>query len=151
MEWRWNEEEQKWEDLRPLLCSAGAPGSVVIVTTRSEQVASIMGTLPSHMISYLNQDDSWELFRKKAFCREEDEQPKLVEIGKCIVKKCKGLPLALKTIGGLMCYKQQVQEWEAIAGCNSWGDIGTSNEILSILKLSYIHLSIEMRQCFAFC
>ncbi|TVU04756.1 hypothetical protein EJB05_47890, partial [Eragrostis curvula] len=147
----WNEAEQKWRDLRSLLCSAGASGSVVIVTTRSQQVASIMGTLPSHTLSYLNQDDSWELFRKKAFCKDEDEQPELVVIGKRIVKRCKGLPLALKAIGGLMCYKQQVQEWEAIAGCNSWDDVGASNDILSILKLSYLHLSLEMRQCFAFC
>ncbi|KAF0898277.1 hypothetical protein E2562_007131 [Oryza meyeriana var. granulata] len=63
----WNEEQQKWEELRPLLHSAGAPGIVVVVKTRSQRVESIMGTLPAQMLSYLSQDDSWELFRKRAF------------------------------------------------------------------------------------
>ncbi|EAZ43527.1 hypothetical protein OsJ_28144 [Oryza sativa Japonica Group] len=147
----WNEEEHKWEELRPLLHSAGAPGSVVLVTTRSQRVASIMGTVPAHTLSYLNHDDSWELFRKKAFSKEEEQQPEFAEIGNRIVKKCKGLPLALKTMGGLMSSKKRIQEWEAIAGSKSWEDVGTTNEILSILKLSYRHLPLEMKQCFAFC
>uniref|UniRef100_A0A0D3H2S3 Uncharacterized protein n=1 Tax=Oryza barthii TaxID=65489 RepID=A0A0D3H2S3_9ORYZ len=148
----WNEEEHKWEEMRPLLHSAGAPGSVVLVTTRSQRVASIMGTVPAHTLSYLNHDDSWELFRKKAFSKEEEEQqPEFAEIGNRIVKKCKGLPLALKTMGGLMSSKKRIQEWEAIAGSKSWEDVGTTNEILSILKLSYRHLPLEMKQCFAFC
>ncbi|XP_006660345.1 putative disease resistance protein RGA1 [Oryza brachyantha] len=147
----WNEEEQKWEDLRPLLHSAGGPGSAIVVTTRSQRVASIMGTLPAHMLSYLDQDDSWELFRKRAFSKEEEEQPELAEVGKRIVSKCKGLPLALKTMGSLMSSKKQIQEWEAIAASKSWDDVGTTNQILSILKLSYRHLTLEMKLCFVFC
>ncbi|KAJ1269472.1 hypothetical protein BS78_07G214400 [Paspalum vaginatum] len=44
----WNEDQNKWEeDLRPLLCSSiGGLGSMIVVTSRSRQVAEIMGTLP---------------------------------------------------------------------------------------------------------
>lgn len=31
----WNEDEQKWAELRPLLYSIGGSGSIVVVTTRS--------------------------------------------------------------------------------------------------------------------
>jgi adenylate kinase family enzyme len=43
-----NEEQEKWEDeLKPLLCtSIGGSGTMIVVTSRSQQVAAIMGTLP---------------------------------------------------------------------------------------------------------
>ncbi|XP_062191967.1 disease resistance protein RGA2-like [Phragmites australis] len=145
----WNEDKLKWEDdLKPLLCTCiGASGSMIVVTSRSQKVASIMGTLPPHELACLSEDDSWELFSKKAFSKGVQEQEEFVMIGRRIVNKCKGLPLALKTMGGLMSSKQQVLEWEAIAESNRCGN----DEILSILKLSYKHLSSEMKQCFAFC
>ncbi|CAO2177228.1 unnamed protein product [Urochloa humidicola] len=150
----WNEEQHKWEnDLKSLLCfSNGGSGSMIVVTSRSQQVASIMGTLPPHELAYLSEDDSWKLFTKKAFNNiEAQEQPvELFTFGKCIVNRCKGLPLALKTMGGLMSTMHQVQEWETIAESNM-GDTIRGNEVLSILKLSYGHLSSELKQCFAFC
>uniref|UniRef100_A0A0E0NDL0 Rx N-terminal domain-containing protein n=1 Tax=Oryza rufipogon TaxID=4529 RepID=A0A0E0NDL0_ORYRU len=97
----WNEEKKKWEeDLKPLLSSVGGgDGSVILVTTQSQRVASIMGTLEYHNPACLSDDDSWELFSKKAFSKEVQQQAELVTAGKLIVKKCKGLPLALKTMG----------------------------------------------------
>ncbi|PUZ52519.1 hypothetical protein GQ55_6G276800 [Panicum hallii var. hallii] len=149
----WNEDQRKWEDdLKPLMCSRiGGSGSMIVVTSRSRQVASIMGTLPPHELVCLSEDDSWELFSKKAFSDGVQEQADLVTIGRRIVNKCKGLPLALKTMGGLMSSKHQVQEWEAIADCNISDTNRGKDEVLPILKLSYKHLSPEMKQCFAFC
>jgi hypothetical protein len=148
----WNEEKRKWEDgLKPLLCSLGGPGSVILVTCRSQQVASIMATLEPHELACLSDDDSWELFSRKAFCNGIEDRPELVSIGRGIVKKCRGLPLALKTIGGLMSSKQQVHEWKAIEERSIGDNACSKNEIISVLKLSYRHLSSEMKQCFAFC
>uniref|UniRef100_A0A0E0LXI5 Uncharacterized protein n=1 Tax=Oryza punctata TaxID=4537 RepID=A0A0E0LXI5_ORYPU len=148
----WNKDENKWnEDLRPLLNSVGGPGSIIVITTRDQRVASIMKTLQPYEPKYLNEDESWELFSMRAFGRDVQEQEDLVTIGKCIVDKCKGLPLALKTMGGLMSSKQQVHEWEAIARSNIGDSVKGKDEILSILKLSYKHLPSEMKQCFAFC
>ncbi|VAI68520.1 unnamed protein product [Triticum turgidum subsp. durum] len=57
----WNEDERKWEDvLKPLLCSVGGPGSVIVVTTRSQKVASIMQTLGPHKLACLSEQDSWK-------------------------------------------------------------------------------------------
>ncbi|VAH12251.1 unnamed protein product [Triticum turgidum subsp. durum] len=78
----WNEDESKWEDLlKPLLCSVGGPGSVILVTCRSKQVASLMGTLGPHELACLSEDDSWKLFSKKAFGNGVEEQAELVTIG----------------------------------------------------------------------
>ncbi|KAF8754405.1 hypothetical protein HU200_011503 [Digitaria exilis] len=65
--------------------------------------------------------------------------------------KCKGLPLALNTMGGLLSSKQQVQEWKDIAECNIGDTSRGKDDVVAILKLSYKHLSSEMKQCFAFC
>uniref|UniRef100_A0A0D9XAD7 NB-ARC domain-containing protein n=1 Tax=Leersia perrieri TaxID=77586 RepID=A0A0D9XAD7_9ORYZ len=145
-------EEKRWEDdLKPLLNSVGAPGSIIIVTTRSRRVASIMGTLRPYELACLTEDESWELFSRKAFGRGVQEQAVLVNIGRRIAKTCKGLPLALKTMGGLMSSKQQVKEWEAIARSDIGDNVRGKDEILSLLKLSYRHLPSEMKQCFTFC
>ncbi|TVU05132.1 hypothetical protein EJB05_48284, partial [Eragrostis curvula] len=149
----WNEEQRKWEDdLKPLLCSSiGGSGSRIVVTSRNEKVASIEGTLPPYELKCLNEDDSWKLFSQKAFSNGVQEQADLVTAGKRIVKKCNGLPLGLKTMGGLMSSKQHISEWEDIAKSNLGATASGKDGILSILKLSYMQLPSEMKQCFAFC
>ncbi|KAL6900678.1 hypothetical protein ACP4OV_005354 [Aristida adscensionis] len=149
----WNEEQYKWEEiLKPLLCSCtGGSGSMIVVTTRSQRVASIMGTLPPHELVSLGEDDSWALFSRKAFSKGVQEQIELVTIGRSIVSKCKGLPLALNAMGALMSSKRTVQDWVAIAESDISDTNRGKDEVLSVLKLSYRHLSSEMKQCFAFC
>ncbi|XBI05964.1 hypothetical protein VPH35_134038 [Triticum aestivum] len=147
----WNEDKRMWEDeLKPILCSIGGPGSVIVVTCRSKQVTSIMCTIKPHELVFLNEEDSWELFSSKAFSNGE-EQEELLTIGRRIVNKCGGLPLALKTMGGLLSSKQNVQEWKAIEESDIRHNDGGKYEVMSILKLSYKYLSFEMKQCFAFC
>ncbi|XP_044444369.1 putative disease resistance protein RGA1 [Triticum aestivum] len=95
----WNEDESKWEDvLKPLLCSIGGSGS----------------TLRPRKITCLNEQDSWEVFAQNAYSNGGQEEIELTSIGRCIVNKCRGLPLALRTMGGLLGSYQQVQEWKAI-------------------------------------
>ncbi|VAI82927.1 unnamed protein product [Triticum turgidum subsp. durum] len=62
----WNDEKRMWEDeLKPLLCCVGGQGSVIVVTCRSKQVASIMATVKPHELAFLSEEDSWELFSNK--------------------------------------------------------------------------------------
>ncbi|KAM3207805.1 hypothetical protein ACQJBY_062836 [Aegilops geniculata] len=148
----WNEKKRMWDDeLKPLLCSVGGPGSIIVVTCRSKQVASIMCTVKPHELTFLSEEDSWELFSNKAFSNGVQEQTELVTIGRHIVKKCGGLPLALKTMGGLLSSKQLVHEWKSIEESNIGDNVGGKYEVMPILKLSYKHLTSEMKQCFAFC
>ena len=57
----WNEDAQKWLLLKPSL-SKGADGSKIIVTTRSQRVAEIMGTVAEYKLSFLGKDDCLSLF-----------------------------------------------------------------------------------------
>ncbi|PKU83540.1 Putative disease resistance protein RGA1 [Dendrobium catenatum] len=147
----WSESHEKWDSLRALL-TVGAKGSKVIVTTRNEHVASIMGTISPYRLSNLSFDDCWLLFERRAFGNEVERNPDFVAIGKEIVKKCGGVPLAAKALGGLLRFKRTESEWLAIKDNELWKLASDENyEVLPALKLSYDHLSSCLKQCFAYC
>ncbi|XP_048546209.1 putative disease resistance protein RGA3 [Triticum urartu] len=146
----WNEDGQKWKDMLSLLCSDAGPGSAIIVTCRSEQVASIMGTLPTHHISLLKEDQSWELFHTNAFGRTVEKTEEIISVAKSIVHKCKGLPLAIKTIATLLHLKDHSQ-WFSVLDSDVWKNDILTTRIVPALQLSYDHLKSEEKICFSFC
>ncbi|XP_059641637.1 putative disease resistance RPP13-like protein 1 isoform X2 [Cornus florida] len=132
--------------------SVGAPGSKIIITTRNANVASIMRTVPALFLKKLNDDDCLSLFAQNALQRRNfDAHPDLKEVGEKIVKKCDGLPLAAKTLGGLLRKELCQYEWENILNSKIWELSPGRSGILPALRLSYHHLSSHLKQCFAYC
>ncbi|XP_015865627.3 putative disease resistance protein RGA3 [Ziziphus jujuba] len=147
----WNEKEEEWDRLKYVL-DCGSNGSSIVVTTRLKKVASIMGTTSMHYLSGLSEDHCWLLFKQRAFGDDEsEEQTNLVKIGKGIVRKCGGVPLAAKTLGSLMRFKREESQWLSVMKSEIWNLPQDENSILPALRLSYLHLPIELRRCFAFC
>ncbi|KAK4489714.1 hypothetical protein RD792_000348 [Penstemon davidsonii] len=148
----WNEDQEEWSVLKSFL-ACGSSGASIIVTTRLKSVAGIMSTFPSHQLTGLSEEDCWFLFKKRAFERQEEEgeYPNLEAIGKQIVKKCVGVPLAAKTLGGLLRFKRNEKEWSQMKESEIWDLPQTDTSILPALRLSYNHLPLRLRQCFAFC
>ncbi|KAG4950200.1 hypothetical protein JHK86_043439 [Glycine max] len=144
----WNESRLKWEAVQnALVC--GAQGSKILVTTRSEEVASTMRS-KEHKLEQLQEDYCWQLFAKHAF-RDDNlpRDPVCPEIGRKIVKKCKGLPLALKSMGSLLHNKPFAREWESVLQSEIW-ELKDSG-IVPALALSYHHLPPHLKTCFAYC
>ncbi|XP_048320589.2 putative disease resistance protein RGA3 [Ziziphus jujuba] len=146
----WNEHQDHWESLKNVL-ACGINGSSILVTTRLQNVARIMGTIPMHELFGLPEDDCWSVFKHRAFGNDSEERPSLVKIGKEIVRKCKGNPLATKTLGSLLRFESEEKEWVSIKESELWNLPQDETSILPALKLSYLHLPIELRRCFAFC
>ncbi|XP_028121471.1 putative disease resistance protein RGA4 [Camellia sinensis] len=152
----WNENLDKWECMRnSLLGIDGSRGSKIIATTRSMRVVSTMRTSPSltHHLSQLSENESWTMFRKRAFANGgPTETPNLVAIGRKMMEKCKGLPLAIKSLGGLMYSKKHFHEWELIKNSEIWRSTEIKEGIQPILRLSFDHLpSPYLKHCFAYC
>ena len=147
----WNEDVQKWGQLTTLL-PVGANGSKILVTTRSTKIASIMEIDSPYFVKGLKYDESWELFESLAFKKgEEKMHPNLVAIGKDIVKMCKGVPLVIRTLGRVLCYKTQESHWLSIKNNKNLILLGDKNDIVAVLRLSYDNLPIHLKQCFAYC
>ncbi|KAG8365034.1 hypothetical protein BUALT_Bualt18G0061000 [Buddleja alternifolia] len=68
-----------------------------------------------------------------------------------IVKKCGGVPLAIKALESLMSFKSHESEWLAIKESEIWHLGVDENCILPALRLSYDNLMPHMIQCFAYC
>ncbi|KAH0741410.1 hypothetical protein KY290_034453 [Solanum tuberosum] len=146
----WNEDQHKWDNLKAVL-KVGARGASVLVTTRLERVGSIMGTLQPYKLSNLSQEDCCSLFMQHAFGQQEEMNPNLVAIGTEIVKKSGGVPLAAKTLGGLLRFERKEREWEHLRDSEIWNLPQDESSIMPALKLSYHHLPLDLRQCFTYC
>ncbi|XP_056165415.1 putative disease resistance RPP13-like protein 1 [Syzygium oleosum] len=146
----WNENYGNWTILlKPF--QSGAKGSKIIVTTRNFRVAEIARARP-YTLKELSRDACVTLFAFHALgVGNFNRHPNLEELGLKIVEKCQGLPLAVKTLAGLLSFKVSPHEWEAILNSKIWDLPEESNDILPALKLSYLHLPSYLRRCFAYC
>jgi hypothetical protein len=135
--------------------SEGLPkgnGSSVIITTRLVEVLTKMEVSKArmHKPDILNSNNSWLLFRKIAFAASGGDctKPELEKIGKEIVQKCNGLPLAIKAIGGMLLYKSHYHEWKRIAD-NFRDELGENDDtVMPSLQLSYDELPPYLKSCF---
>ncbi|XP_027339240.1 putative disease resistance protein RGA3 [Abrus precatorius] len=145
----WNEDRAKWIELKDLI-NTGAVGSKVLVTTRSNSIASMMGTVPSYNLAGLSLENCLSLFIRWAFTEgEEKKHPNLVEIGKDIVKKCRGVPLAVRTLGSSLFSNFDLDSWEFVRKHEIWNLKQKKDDILPALKLSYDQMPSNLRHCFA--
>ncbi|KAK6140417.1 hypothetical protein DH2020_025844 [Rehmannia glutinosa] len=145
----WNENYEKWDAfLRPF--AVGLPGSKVLVTTRSNGIASMVGSVPSYQVNLLTHEDCISLLAQHALGKRNfDEHPDLKRIGEKLARKCKGLPLAAKTLGGLLRSKESPAEWEDVLYSKIW-NLPRDNNILPVLRLSYHHLPPHLKHLFAY-
>ncbi|PRQ21241.1 putative P-loop containing nucleoside triphosphate hydrolase, leucine-rich repeat domain, L [Rosa chinensis] len=128
----------------------GAQGSKIIVTTRDSNVAKMMKATRIHNLEGISGDDCWKVFEQHAPLNLNNDMPAVSEsLKKKIVAKCNGLPLAARTLGGLLCSKER-DEWEEILNNKMWSLSDTSG-ILPVLKLSYHYIPSNLKRCFAYC
>ncbi|CDP21257.1 unnamed protein product, partial [Coffea canephora] len=150
----WTEDDSKWEPFQNSL-KDGAPGSVILVTTRSHRVAAVVGTTHTHQMALMSDSDCWLIMQRIAFGgRSEEWRKKRESIGQKIAEKCKGLPLAAKTMGSLLRLKDTVQQWQNVLDSEIWQleeELSPEQKLFPHLYLSYNELSPELKRCFSYC
>ncbi|XP_019184033.1 PREDICTED: putative late blight resistance protein homolog R1A-10 [Ipomoea nil] len=140
---------EAWDDVSNCFPDDGN-GSRVLLTTRLAEVANYTSSDNDffHHMQLLDQTDSWNLFCEKT---GKSRGAEFEIIGKPIVEKCKGLPLAIVVVAGLFSKLNTLNEWENIAKAL---DSSTTTTIaatcLKILSLSYNHLPHHLKACFLY-
>ncbi|XP_031091145.1 putative late blight resistance protein homolog R1B-17 [Ipomoea triloba] len=122
-------------------------GSRILLTSRLKVIAeyTCSGNTPINM-PFLDADESWNLyckvFGKTGFFQVFEQ------IGRDIVEKCKGLPLAITLVASLLSKtEEKVEKWKNVAE----SVIGDSNEACSrVLYLSYNQLPHHLKACFLY-
>ncbi|CAI0428301.1 unnamed protein product [Linum tenue] len=146
----WEENIESWELLGKYLV-VGAPGSKVLVTTRSTRVAEVGGNVVPYLLQGLSIDESWNLFVKKALNGKAPRNPAAEKTGRLILGKCGGVPLAIGTISGILRSKNPDFEWQLFLQDEFESTSKDENAIVSTLKLSFDHLPSHMKKCFTYC
>ncbi|XP_031248363.1 putative disease resistance protein RGA3 [Pistacia vera] len=144
----WTENSENWENLKCTL-KCGSLESRILVTTRKENVANAIGTTNIISLGILPEKECWSLFCQLAFSGKTNEE--FEEIGKKIVEKCKGLPLAVKTLGSLLRFKRTSEEWESVLNSEIWELKEVEQKIFPPLLFSYYDLSPRLKKCFSYC
>ncbi|GAU23572.1 hypothetical protein TSUD_385580 [Trifolium subterraneum] len=158
----WNEDRDKWISLITPL-QYGAKGSKILVTTRiesvgtkftlvtTESIASMVQTSQSYRLELLSNEHYWLVFANNACLPDpihSSEDMELQIIGKEIVRKCKGLPLAAQSLGALLRETREIRDWNNLLYSNIWE---TESKIIPALRISYQYLPPSLKRCFVYC
>ncbi|KAL6644053.1 hypothetical protein ACP70R_018819 [Stipagrostis hirtigluma subsp. patula] len=151
----WKYHEDEWKKLLAPFKKGGMNGSMVIVTTRIPKVAQMVATSINCSIELkrLEYEDCMNLFRACVFYDEQswESHTGLHTIGAEIVKKLKGSPLAVKTVGRLLRNKLTLDYWDRVFKSKEWEHQNSDDDIMPALKLSYNYLPFHLQQCFSYC
>ncbi|XP_038976431.1 putative disease resistance protein RGA3 [Phoenix dactylifera] len=141
---------QVWNELLRKPLHSGSADSRILITSRHEAIARQMGAVYIHRVEKLSQEDGWSLICKMVFEEgEEGDMHELSDVGMRIVEKCDGLPLALRTIGGLLRTKEKRHsEWNKVLSSPALSFTKLPKEEMGPLYLSYLDLPPPLKQCF---
>ncbi|QHO22348.1 Putative disease resistance RPP13-like protein [Arachis hypogaea] len=146
----WSEDVDKWNSFVTSF-QHGRKGSTILLTTRKENVGPIAQNYNAYFLEGLSDDYCWSIFADNASFLESNWSSELEGIGRKIVKKCDGLPLAAETLGRLLRSKHDVKEWNKILLSDIWEFPMTDSKVVPALLISYYHLPAHLKRCFVYC
>nr|XP_024931069.2 disease resistance protein RPP13-like [Ziziphus jujuba var. spinosa] len=125
-------------------------GSRILITSQEKEVASHASSTPPYFLPFLDKDTSWELLCKKVFQGEKCPS-KLESLGRTLAESCKGLPLSIVVLGGILANKEKSYRiWYDFIGKVNWFLMEDKKRCSDILALSYNHLPRKLRLCFLY-
>ncbi|KAF3322225.1 disease resistance RPP13-like protein 1 [Carex littledalei] len=143
--------KSNWESLEASLNRA-AKGSKVIFTTQNMNVSTIVKSTHVHDLICLPDEICWLISKRRVFeGRNTSTCSSLEPIGREIVKKSKGLPLAAKVIGDFLPSAADEEKWLHVLRSELWSNDQLLSEILSPLQVAYNRLPPYLKRCYAYC
>ena len=141
-------DNRAWNDLQRSFPNHNN-GSKIIFTSRLAEVALHAQGNSVHYLRFLTPDESWKLLCQKVFQRKHCPH-QLMEIGMQITEKCKGLPLAIVVIAGILANEKTLTWWRQVAKSVSSYIVSNPELYMDTLALSYSHLPPHLKPCFLY-
>lgn len=124
--------------------SAGADGSAVLITTRNEAAAAAAAVAAGSdrlmiKLDGLPTEHGWELFCRCAFGDGgRDPPPELAATGRAIVDKCRGVPLVVAVVAGMLYLETRLDYWDEVLNNVVWDFEEAEDSVLRVLRFIYI-------------
>ncbi|XP_070028656.1 putative late blight resistance protein homolog R1B-16 [Nicotiana sylvestris] len=136
-----------WEDLR-LSFPNGETGSKIMVTTRLEEVGKqVKHDTDPYSLPFLTRDESLKLLQKKVF-QQEGCPPELHNVSLAVAERCKGLPLVIILVAGIIKSKKMEESWWDEVKKSLLSPLGKPEGYsLSTMQLSYDNLPDSLKPC----
>ncbi|KAH7689345.1 P-loop containing nucleoside triphosphate hydrolase protein [Dioscorea alata] len=146
----WSDE---WQWLLAPLQSSQAQVIKIIVTCRDPMVLRNIDERNKIILKGIDHQEYWSLFLNCAFAENNPDNysQELHDIGRRIVKKLMGSPLAAKTVGKLLGRDLIEKHWNDVLENDLWKLKIDAHDIMPALALSYYHLSPHLQPCFVYC
>nr|AAV31175.1 Putative disease resistance protein, identical [Solanum tuberosum] len=130
--------------------------SRILLTSRDNKVGEYVATNPKDglvLMRPLTQDESRCLFYHKAFGKnysiKGSDIDEFEKVGEEVVTNCKGLPLMITAVAGILSSKSKLDEWMEVAkSVSSLVNDDDYQQCLKVVALSYNHLPSLMKACF---
>ncbi|PHT75088.1 hypothetical protein T459_18610 [Capsicum annuum] len=137
-----------WDSVRRCFPTEDNAGSRILLTTRNNEVARDAGTENLSMqMNFMDQNESWNLFKSAAFSNEALSS-EFETIGKKIAEKCHGLPLTIVVVAGLLKPKRAIEDWGSVAkDVTSFITNDPDEQCSPVLGLGYNHLTSNLKIC----
>ncbi|CAI9108256.1 OLC1v1007819C1 [Oldenlandia corymbosa var. corymbosa] len=137
-------EAEAWSNLKEAFPD-DQMGSRIMVTSRRHDVVP---NEEPHILRPFTEEEGMELLQRKLF-GGSCWPPELVDIGTKIVQICKGLPLTILIVGGILANTSR-DGWETILGGLRSGMVSSAEQCRHTLELSYSSLPEHLRPCFLY-
>ena len=134
-------------------------GSKIIITTRNREVTRFQILEQKqhiHEPKPLTEEEAGQLFHKFTLSHRQNYNMKSFEnLGKEMLKKCDGLPLAIVALCGILNAKDSIREWQQVkesvlARVMEHKDIQVNGRVGDLLALSYDDLPYDLKPCFLY-
>nr|AGX27500.1 NBS-LRR class resistance protein Fy2-Ry2 [Sesamum indicum] len=141
--------EEAWNDLK-VAFPKNNKRSRILITSRIKRVARHANpSREPHNLRFLTPDESWRLLQRRALGAENCPE-ELVKDGKHIANECRGLPLAIVVIGGILLQKG-TDWWEQVAkSVDAYIAMDQEKRMDNFIALSYNHLPYHLKACFIY-
>ena len=125
-------------------------GSRIVFTSRLAHVPlQVQPGCYQYHLRFLTDKESWDLLRDKVFLNQSCPSS-LIEIGVRIARKCRGLPLSIVVIAGILASDTTRVWWIQVAQDISSITSTAPEQYMETLLLSYNHLPNHLKPCFLY-